>query len=391
MVDKKNVIQRLSAIPSRGAGTKGEVEAAGIVEETMRSFGFSVSHDKFKTPASFAILHLVHFLPLLIASLLVNYYPIAASVAGLLVLISFWGEFTRRFFIARRILPHSTSQNVIGRLGESTAPIKIVISAHLDAARNGIVFHPKVSNFFGRFKRYPQHLFILAIIIILSLVFIVKAFGGGSPYLSIVFNLTAAFVLFGCLLMLQWELSPFAPGANDDLSGVAVLLGIAQEIVKDPPPNIEFFFLAAGSEEPHCNGMEAFIKAHKGELPKENTYFINMECLGGGRLKYVTREGFIILQRHHHTLIQLCESVARKYEIDFKPCSTVAHSDSIVPLVKGYKSIGIISLNENFVPTNYHRPTDTENKIDYDLLDQAEETILEIIAMLIEFKKQGYV
>jgi Zn-dependent M28 family amino/carboxypeptidase len=191
--------------------------------------------------------------------------------------------------------------------------------------------------------------------------------------------------------MVQWEFAPFSPGANDDLSGVAVMLGVAEKLKDAPPENFHFTFVATGSEEAHCSGMKAFMKKHKAEFDKANSYFINLECLGGGRLKYVTEEGFIIFQRHSHTLIQVAEAVAKKHGADLTPTRTVAHSESIVPLTLGFKSIGLIALNENSVPTNYHQMTDVEENVDYNLLDETENVIMHMIEILGEFKRLGFI
>lgn len=390
MFHKKEFITKLTSLPSRGAASESERLAARYISEELNTLGLNVSAEEFKTPTRMPLIHFIHFFLIFLASIAANFTPLLSTIVGSLVVLSFWGEFTHRFFILRHLIPHATSQNVIGKIGSDAAKAKVVISAHMDAARAGVIFHPIFSHGAGRFKKLPLHKSLLIAMIALLAVFVVKAFGGGTWVLSIVFNTIAVITLIASLLMLQWEMSPFSLGANDDLSAVAVMLGLAEKLKNIRYNDFQFIFVATGAEEAHCSGMKAYMKRHKHEHDKESSYFINLECLGGGKIKYVTREGFIIFQEHDHTLIQIADIVARKYKIDFKPTYTVAHSESIVPLTLGFKSLGIIAMNEYNVPTNYHQKSDIEANIDYNLLETAQETLLRMVDTLKEFKHLGY-
>lgn len=391
MFIKKDFIKNLAAIEDRGAAREGERRAAHNIYGCMNQIGLMTTIEEFKTPTRMPLIHFVHFFIIFLASIMSNWYPVASMFVGGLVVASFWGEFTHRFFILRYLIPHSKSQNVIGRLGRDDARLKVILSAHMDAARAGIIFNPKISNMAGRFKHQPLHKSLMILMIILLMVFVIKAFGGGTWVLSVIFNAVAVMSLVLSVLMIQWELASFAPGANDDLSGVSVMLGVAEKLRESPPADFQFVFVATGAEEAHCSGMKAYMKAHNGEFDRQRSYFINLECLGGGRLKYVTEEGFIIFQKHDHTLIQIADIVGRKYGIDLKPTYTVAHSESIVPLTFGFKSLGLIALNENSVPINYHQPCDTEDNIDYALLDAAEDAILKMIGVMGELLRLDFI
>jgi hypothetical protein len=388
---KQAFIAELSSIQDRGAATDGELQAASRISGIMGEMGLSVATEEFRTPTRMPIIHFVHFFTIFLASILSNWHPIAATIIGVVVLLSFWGEFTHRFFILRNLIPHRRSRNVIGKMGKDDEPYKVVISAHMDAARAGWIFDSRLSNFVGRFKDQPLHKTLMILMTVLVVVFVVKAFGGKTWVLSLIFNSAAFISLALSLLMIQWELSPFAPGANDDLSGVSVMLGAAERLLQSAPEGFQFVFVATGAEEAHCSGMKAFMKAHMREFDRKWSFFINLECLGGGRLKYVTEEGFIVFQKHDHTLIQIAEIVSRRCGLDFLPTYTVAHSESIVPLTKGFKSIGLIALSENNVPTNYHQPQDVEANINYGLLEDAEAAVLEMVRILGEFKGLKYI
>ncbi len=53
------------------------------------------------------------------------------------------------------------------------------------------------------------------------------------------------------------------PGANDNLTGVAVLLSLARALREDgPPEGLRVILLSTGSEESFMEGMQAFGRRH---------------------------------------------------------------------------------------------------------------------------------
>ncbi len=72
------------------------------------------------------------------------------------------------------------------------------------------------------------------------------------------------------------------PGANDNASGVAVLLGVAEAFAKNPvSPKRSVLFIAFGSKEQAFRGSEAYLK--KPVFPKDKTVaYLNLSTLGCG-------------------------------------------------------------------------------------------------------------
>ena len=64
---------------------------------------------------------------------------------------------------------------------------------------------------------------------------------------------------------------PVVPGANDNLSGVAVLLEVARRLRDAPPPDgVRVILLSAGAEEANQEGMLAFARRHFPRLSPES-------------------------------------------------------------------------------------------------------------------------
>lgn len=72
------------------------------------------------------------------------------------------------------------------------------------------------------------------------------------------------------------------PGANDNASGVAVMLGVAEALAKGPvKPRRSVLFLALGAEEQALKGSEAYLARPAFPL-KKTVIFINMDSVGAG-------------------------------------------------------------------------------------------------------------
>src|SRR5439155_622325 len=77
------------------------------------------------------------------------------------------------------------------------------------------------------------------------------------------------------------------PGANDNLTGVAVLLSLARAYADDPPDGARMVLLSTGSEESFMEGMQGFARRHFGTLPRETTSFVCIDTVGSPDLLVV--------------------------------------------------------------------------------------------------------
>jgi hypothetical protein len=72
------------------------------------------------------------------------------------------------------------------------------------------------------------------------------------------------------------------PGANDNASGVAVMLGVAESLAKNPDkPRRSIFFIGFGSKEQALKGTQTYLKSPL--FPKNKTVvFLNLDMVGCG-------------------------------------------------------------------------------------------------------------
>src|SRR5439155_12914054 len=71
-----------------------------------------------------------------------------------------------------------------------------------------------------------------------------------------------AMCLTTCAVMADIGRRPAVPGANDNLSGVAALLAVAEAVRRNPVRDLRVVFLSAGAEEALQEGIRGFARRH---------------------------------------------------------------------------------------------------------------------------------
>lgn len=287
-----------------------------------------------------------------------------------LVAASFWGDLTCGFYWLRSAFPARQSYNVLARLPNSAASRVLVVSAHHDAAHSGLVFHPAIPRWlertFGPSSETPP---------ILKLPFGALLLVAGAAWLRSVGRagaiarpaLRLGLALNGLMAALMADIgrSPVVPGANDNASGVAGVLALASELSREPPANLEVWFLSNGCEEGIMGGMTAFLREHRQELAARRPFFLNFEMMGAGRPLYHLGEGFLKFYPYHPEAVRLAERVAQ--EPDFEDATSAPirlGTDALIPTRQGFPAITIASAAIGGFAPNYHWPTDTPENVD---------------------------
>src|SRR5258708_40157999 len=92
----------------------------------------------------------------------------------------------------------------------------------------------------------------------------------------------AAIIVVGLLLLLHRELFyKHVAGANDNASGVGVMLSLCEALAADVPADTEVMALATGCEEAGQVGLEEFRRRHRDGL--ERAWVVNDDHCGAGR------------------------------------------------------------------------------------------------------------
>jgi hypothetical protein len=300
----------------------------------------------------------------------------AARVSAFLA-ASFWGDLTCGFHWLRSWFPARQSYNVVARLANPSAERVLVISAHHDAAHSGLVFHPATQRLMARRSGAEgQSPAILKLPFGALLLVTAGAWLRSRGLVDFLARpaLRLGVALNGLMAALMADIgrSQVSPAANDNASGVAAVLAMAEELSRERPANLEVWLLSTGCEEGIMGGMMAFMRRHRQELAGRRPFFLNYEVLGSGRPVYNQGEGFLKLYRHHPEAIALAEQVAREAEFHDVTGATIRlGSDALIPTRQGFPAITVASANDIGFIGNYHWATDTPENIDLPSVERA--------------------
>jgi hypothetical protein len=278
-----------------------------------------------------------------------------------------------RLWFRRAALPHRPTWNVVAEVGEPDAPRTVVFIAHHDAAHSGLVFHPALPR--AGMRLLPQQHakanqsipIIYGTILGPLLVALWGVLGRRSLRAGGLF-----FSLGAAATMANIGASRVVPGANDNLSSVAVLVALAHELAESPPDGIRVILLSTGSEEGFMEGMQAFGRRHFEELDRASTEFVCLECVGSPHLCVVEAEGMLRMRPYTESSREALARAGAAAGVELtRGLRTVAATDALIALRAGYPACTLGGIDETKFPANYHWESDTPDNLDWDSVEGA--------------------
>jgi hypothetical protein len=278
----------------------------------------------------------------------------------------------------RRTLPHRPTWNVVAELGDPDAPRTVVFVAHHDAAHSGLVFHPALPRLGMKLvprlhERANQSIpiiygtFLGPLLIAFWGVLGRRSLKRGGLFFSL--GATAAMVNIGA--------SPVVPGANDNLSAVGAVVGLAHELVERSPEGVRVILLSTGSEEGFMEGMQAFGRRHFAHLDRNTTEFVCLECIGSPHLCVVEAEGMLRMRHYTESSREALARAGAEAGVELlRGLRTVAATDALIALRAGYASCTLGGIDETKFPAEYHWESDVPDNLDWASIDGAVEVCL---------------
>jgi acetylornithine deacetylase/succinyl-diaminopimelate desuccinylase-like protein len=273
----------------------------------------------------------------------------------------------------RRLLPHRTTYNVVAEAGDPDAERTIVFVSHHDAAHSGLVFHPALPRM--AMKRMPKlHAKANQSVPIIFGVFL-------GPLLVALYGLTGLRLLRGVgaffatgatAAMADIGARGVVPGANDNLSAVAVVVALAHALRDDPPAGVRVVLLSTGSEESFMEGMQGFVRRHRDGLSPEHTEFVCVECVGSPQLCVVEGEGMLRMRLYSRRSREALAAAGAAAGVELRRgLRTVAATDGLISLRAGYPTCTLGGIDDTKFPANYHWPSDTPDNLSWDSVEGA--------------------
>jgi len=301
---------------------------------------------------------------------------IAAALVGA-VLVSALLEMNFTPNPLRWVLPKGRSQNVIAVV-PPTGEVRrqAILVGHLDTHRTPFLFGSTARlRLFGLLS--PLAFGGMAV---LGGLFVAGAVTQESVLYFVSLAPTAVLLLVLPLLV-EADFTPYTAGANDNASGAAVVLALAERLKEAPLRNTEVWTVHSGCEEVGCYGADAFLREHRERL--DGACFIAIDSVGGPGSGpcYITCEG---MTRRYHSdpgLVALAEGVAaRRPELGAYPkVMSIAYTEGAIGIKHGLPSITFVNLRPDGVLPYWHRPDDTVVNIDADVLARSEEFVWELL------------
>ena len=261
----------------------------------------------------------------------------------------------------------------------------LVVLAHHDAPQTGVIFDQSLQKriyelapqLIERFKTSPpQWWFGLAGPLCTLVAAAARRAGFARAALA-----TGA---LGTALVADIWRNATVPGANDNLSGVAALVALAEELRERPVEGVRVLLVSCGAEETLQDGVRAFIARHRHELPVERTWVINLDPVGSPHLVMLEAEGPVWMESYTGPWLRdLIASCAELEGIELERGYRARSStDSVIPSRAGYPTATIVSLSEWRVPSNYHLPSDIPENLDYGTVADAVALVLAALRAL---------
>jgi hypothetical protein len=268
----------------------------------------------------------------------------------------------------RATMPERSTWNVVAESGDRGAERTLVVMAHHDSARGGRVFDPTMQRLLGERlpgiveridTSLPQWWGLLA-----GPAMVAAGAAGGSRGLTAAGTLVSG---LGTALMADIQRSPVVPGANDNLSAVAVLVALAEALRDRPLEGLRVLLASCGAEEVLQGGVYGFCRRHLAELDRERTWVLNVDTVGSPGLVLLEGEGPVVMEDFFdRTWRDLIAQVAERERIPMRRgMRSRASTDSVVPSRMGVPTACLVSINRYKALANYHQPTDVPENLSY--------------------------
>jgi hypothetical protein len=372
--DLRRVVRELALIP-RLPTSAGEREAASRIRQEFADRGCHVVAQEETAFSSYAWpIGLMSAVGVAAALAGGRGQRSCAVLGGALAALGIADDISGGSMIGRRLLMRPrTTVNVVAETGDRVARRTLCVTVHHDAAPSGLVFDQTIQEWFAahhpeilaRVKTNPPLWWpVVAGPALVSL---------GSLLNSSRLRRTGLVLAAGSLAaMVDIGMRPAVAGANDNLSGVAAALALADALRTDPLPGLRVIILSAGAEEALQEGIRAFARRTCGTLPAEDTWFLNLDTVGSGRLVLLEAEGPIRMRPYDDGFKDLVAACAAAAGVPLlRGLRSRNSTDGSVPSKRGYRTATVVSIDDRGLLPNYHLDSDVPENVDYDCVTKA--------------------
>jgi hypothetical protein len=317
-VDVRADIDALVEVGRRAPGSDAERRAAAHLKRRLEGLGREVELESIEVwpgwPLGYAILAALAVLGSVL-SVSVPALGIGLALAAALVTFLDAGVLIPT---VRRLLGRRASQNVVS-WGDRDKPGLLLLVAHYDAGRGGIALsegaqsrRAAVGSLIHR-PIGPLEPLLWAELAVLVCC-LLRLVGLTGTLLTVIQFVPTVLLIVAVALLVDIALSPTKGGENDNATGAALTLRLAERFGGGELEHFDVHVLLTGGQKAVAAGSRAFLKGHKRELGRDRTVVLNIDAVGSGTVRYTSREGPLIAIKSHPQLVQLCDAIAEDDE-----------------------------------------------------------------------------
>jgi len=248
----RSLVDGLCAFAGRGACTDAERRASLWLHDELRGRGLEpFVETRWARPQRWAVLA-IGCLLCVSGSLLAVPLPIAGLVVAGAGALSLAVETLGGLGPVRVLFPRRATQHVLTALPDDGVPL--LIAAAYDAPRRGLVLNERWR---AALRRVPPWTLALCGALVAAAAGARAAEVEGS-WLGALQLVPTVVLLVTLVAAVDIALSAWAPGANDNASGVAVALAVLDELAQQPPRTLRAGLLLVGAG----HAVDGLVRAH---------------------------------------------------------------------------------------------------------------------------------
>ena len=239
---------------ARAPGSDTERRAARHLAGRLRALGRHAELESFNAWPAWQLAYAIHAALAIAGSALSAELPVVGAALVLAAVLLTLLDVSGTLVTTRRLLGRRASQNVIS-WGDRRAPGSLLLVAHLDSGRGGLVRRDGWRRRLTTVGPFTPFFGSLVLVLICCLV---RLAGVDETWLTVVQFVPTVALILAFPLLLDMAMSPVQQGENDNASGVALALRLAE---RADPELFGVHVLLTGSQKALAQGMRSFVRA----------------------------------------------------------------------------------------------------------------------------------
>jgi hypothetical protein len=378
-------IASLASFEGRGAGTDAERRAAGWLTTQVSGSQRDVRLEPFWSRPNWALAHAWHSAIGLAGSLLSVSEPRVGGALVLVALLSLLADRAIGSSLGRRLTAERASQNVVSGRNDRQG-VHLIITANYDVGRAGVVYRDRLRRAAARLasitgRAGPGWLGWLALALVwLVVVAVLRVDGYKGTAIEVAQLPPTVGLVLALALLLEQGTARFAPGANDNGSGVAAAIALARALDVSPPRRLDVEVVLQGAGDGGAIGLRRYLRTRRQTHRTSNTIVIGIAACGQGKPCWFQSDGTLVPVRYFTQLRRLAAGVAGESpHLDAGAGRGRGTTPALPARSRRLPAIAIGALDQLGLAPRSHQTADTPERLDTGSVDRVVEFGLALV------------